>query len=91
MPITLDQVSASGKYRDKPIAPDGFFSRAWRSFFQLLDVSQQNAPQYFFELHQARMNIDPTKLGAGSFFFETDTKKFYIADGSQWRQLGTAP
>lgn len=87
MPVTTDQIAALGQFRTKPIGSDGQFVWAWLQFFQALQVAQQNAPQYFFEQASARTITDPSKIGIGSIFYETDTTHVFISDGAKWRQI----
>lgn len=90
MPATQEQISALGQFRTKPIGPDNLFVWAWTQFFQKLETFRQNAPTPFFKPQAALATTSPTKVGIGSFFYATDTKNYYVSDGTVWHQLGTA-
>lgn len=87
MPVTQDQIAALGQFRTKPVGEDGFFVWAWNQLFQKLEVFRQNAPSYFFKPAATRATTDPTKVGIGTIFYETDTTHVFISDGTQWRQM----
>ena len=83
----VQDVSQLGIFRTKPLNDAGYFVLPWNIFFQQLQLSKENAPQYFFDTHAKRTQTNASNVGSGSIFYENDRTVAYINSLGVWVYL----
>lgn len=84
MTLPVQNVAQLGIFRTKPLNDSQDFVWPWIKFFQNLEIQRENAPQFFFNTHATRLQLNPQNVSKGTLFYETDRTVYYMSNGGSW-------